>query len=102
MALGARIVLALALLLPLSCFAFAPRSAIRPRAVKLQKMQLSSSVATAEKLVVADEPFPGVAECPLTAWGPRDIRIHEERAKPRYYGGWNKLLCCSLWDSGFP
>lgn len=31
----------------------------------------------------ADETFPGVAECPMTQWGPRDVELSTERAQSK-------------------
>lgn len=41
---------------------------------------ISAPVET--KKVIPDEAFPGVTECPMTKWGPRDVKIREEIAKP--------------------
>lgn len=79
-----RIVLALALLSGVA--AFAPLSARRPSAAAALRPRPDRTARPSTTVAMAtlpDDPFPGVAECPLTAWGPRDVRVREERIQPR-------------------
>ncbi len=72
---------------------FAPHALRSPllaqRAVGRPSLVPRPSTATAPPPTLAglserdDETFPGVADCPFTAWGPRNVRVKEERASPR-------------------
>jgi len=78
-----KLIISLALLSGASAFAPRPlRRLAASRAMeRRESVVLSSSVAEPPKVqaVVEDEVFPGVAECPLTAWGKGDVNIKEER-----------------------
>jgi len=78
MAKSIHIVLAIMLLQGAS--AFAPSRA--SRALGSMRRSATLEAPPAPAAVVPDEVFPGVAECPLTAWGPRDVKVKEERAVP--------------------
>ena len=62
--------------------AFVP--ARRPMAVRsASRVRAASTIraaATVPPPVQQDEAFPGVAECPFTQWGPRDVKISERDA----------------------
>ena len=81
-----KLILALALLSGVS--AFAPRSTRRLAATKAfaprESVALASTLAEPPKVAatVQDEVFPGVADCPWTQWGNKDVIIKEERALP--------------------
>lgn len=84
-----RVVSVVFLLLP-SSVAFLPQS--RPRGlapVTLSQRRRHVHMATTASppetsKVIPDETFPGVTECPMTAWGPRDVNIKEAIAEPMY------------------
>jgi hypothetical protein len=88
-----KVLLALALLE--SAVAFTPRrslaatAALRPRARESSTPRYAATLeqpatSTALPKLRPEEAFPGVAECPFTAWGAgNDVNLEEERAIPR-------------------